>query len=118
MRCMYVIDAIEVNRLLAASREAHDAKKRKAGIVGRHGRVIAPPNWPEAEQHIVQALHHRLDAHDLDPQHVAPGWRDDRAPDANLIRFYLAYSKPFITEADMARVVARFPAYAEIEYIP
>lgn len=112
------MDEAAVNRLLAASRAAHDAKKRKAGVVDRDGRVLSQPNYPQAEQHIVEALRLRLEAHEMDPEHVASGWRDDRSTDAQLIAFYVAYSKPFIPEPQLAQVYERFPAYAEIAYIP
>ena len=112
------VDVAEVNRLLSASRAAHDAKKRKAGLIDREGKVKTKPNYAEAEQHIVEALRLRVEAHALDPDHTADGWSQDRAPDAELIRFYVAYSKPFIAEAVMAQVLERFPAYAEIRYIP
>jgi hypothetical protein len=112
------VDVAEVNRLLTASRAAHDAKKRSAGVIDRDGRVLAPPDYPSAEQHIVEALRLRLEAHALDPAHTASGWSADKAPDDKLIAFYVAYSKPFIPEKDMHQVLARFPAYAEIRYIP
>lgn len=118
------VDVAEVNRLLAASREAHNRKKRTAGVIDRDGRVIAPPNYSTAEQHIVEALRLRLEAHTLDPEHTADGWSVPIPPaktatsDAELIRFYVAYSKPFIGEKEMAMVLERFPAYAEIRYIP
>lgn len=113
-----MIDEAAVNTLLAASRSAHDMKKRKAGVIDKHGTVIASPNWPEAEKCIVDALRLRLEAHDLDPKHKASGWADDRSPDAELIRFYIAYSKPFIPEKQLKQVYKRFPDYEQIEYIP
>lgn len=112
------VDTAAVNRLLAASREAHDMKRRNAGRIDGTGKVAAQPNWPRAEQYIAEALRLRLDAHDADPEHTASGWGDDTAPDAMLIRFYVAYSKPLISESDMAKVIARFPEYAEVAYIP
>ena len=113
-----MIDEPAVNRLLVASRAAHDMKKRNAGIINKAGDVIAKPNWPVAEQHIVEALRLRLEAHALDPEHTASGWAQDAAPDAELIKFYLAYSLPHIPRAQLAQVFARFPAYREIRYIP
>lgn len=118
------VDVAEVNRLLAASRAAHEAKKRKAGVIDKEGRVIAAPNWPAAEQHIVEALRCRVEAHVLDPEHTASGWSipippaTTATPDADLIKFYVAYAKPFISPDVMAHVLARFPAYAAIEYLP
>ena len=118
------VDTMEVDRLLAASRQAHDAKKRNAGVINKAGDVIAPPNYAKAEQSLVEALTCRLDAHDLDPEHTAPGWLIAIPParipttEAELIRFYVAYAKPLIPPDVMARVIARFPAYAEIRYIP
>ena len=108
----------EVNALLVASRAAHDLKKRKAGVIDGKGVVVVPPDYPTAEQHIVEALRKRLDAHDLDPLHTSSEWALDAAPDAELIKFYVAYSRPFIDRSDLARVFARFPAYREIRYIP
>lgn len=107
-----------VNQLLATSRAEHDMKKRKAGLTDPEGRVKALPNYPQAEQHILKALTLRLEAHALDPEHTASGWADDKAPDAELIRFYVAYSKPLISAELMAQITARFPDYAEIAYIP
>lgn len=112
------VDVDAVNRLLTASRNAHDMKKRSAGVIDSTGAVLAKPNYPVAEQHIVTALALRLDAHDADPRHTADGWQADRSPDAELIKFYVCYSKPYIPRDVMARVVARFPAYAELQYIP
>lgn len=118
------VDVAEVNRLLAESRAAHEAKKRKAGVIDRDGRVVTNPNWPEAEQHIVEALRLRVEAHALDPDHTAPGWSvpippaKTATPDAELIRFYVAYAKPYIPADVMAQIIERFPQYGEIEYIP
>lgn len=112
------VDPAEVNRLLLASRAAHDMKKRNAGVIDKSGAVIAPPNYPKAEQHLVDALRLRLDAHDLDPEHTAEGWAADKVADAELIRFYVKYAKPLIAQVDLDRVLARFPAYAELDYIP
>ncbi len=108
----------EVDRLLVASREAHTAKKRKAGVIDGSGTVIAQPDYPTAEQHIVEALRLRLEAHGLDPAHESSGWAQDMSPDAELIKFYVAYSRPFIPRKLMVQVLERFPAYAEIRYIP
>lgn len=119
-----MIDTLEVNRLLSESRAAHGMKKRFAGVIDGLGTVIAPPNYPTAEQHIVEALRLRLEAHALDPKHTADGWSvpippaKTPTPDAELIRFYVAYAKPFIGEKQMAMVLERFPAYADIRYIP
>lgn len=112
------VDTVEVNRLLAASRAAHDMKKRSAGVIDKDGRTIAKPNYVVAERHLAEALRLRLDAHDLDPEHTASGWAQDRVPDAELIRFYVQYSRPLIPEAQMQQIVRRFPAYVEIRYIP
>lgn len=114
----------EVNRLLAASRAAHASKKVKAGRVDKEGVVIVAPNYTEAEQHIAEALSLRLQAHVLDPAHVASGWSvpippaTRPTPDADLIAFYVAYCKPLIPEDQMAQITARFPQYAEIAYLP
>lgn len=113
-----MIDESAVNALLVASRAAHDAKKRTVGVIDSKGNVIAQANYATAEQHIVEALRLRLEAHALDPEHAAPAWGDDRRPDADLIKFYVAYSKPFIPAEQMQLVLERFPAYAEIAYIP
>lgn len=114
------VDTATVNRLLQQSREKHTAKKRAAGVVDRDGRVVSAPNYQRGEAEIVEALRLRLEAHELDPEHTAEGWRDDRAfaSDEKLIAFYVAYSKPLIPEEQMALVLQRFPAYAEIRYIP
>ena len=69
---------------LTASRDAHatyrrvhdDAAKRKAP---------KPSGW---QQHLWDALHLRLEAHDLDPTHADPAWSDDLAPHAELVSFY------------------------------
>jgi hypothetical protein len=104
------VDVAEVNRLLQASRGAH-ARYRQAANT-------PPPNYQLSERHVLDALILRLDAHDRDPEHTVAGWRDDKAPDADLIAFYVAYAKPLVTPDQMARITARFPAYAQIAYIP
>lgn len=113
-----MVDEAAVNTLLHQSREAHKRKQRSAGVVDRDGTVISAPNWPEAEQHIVEALRLRLEAHDLDPEHTASGWRDDLASDDKLIAFYCAYSLPFIPAKLLRQVYARFPDFKDIAYIP
>lgn len=113
-----MVDAHAVNTLLVASRAAHDRKRLAAGRVDRYGKVIAPPNWPVAEQHIAEALRLRLEAHALDPDHTASGWRDDLASDDKLIAFYVAYAKPFIPADQLEQVYARFPDFQHIQYIP
>lgn len=112
------VDTAEVNRLLAASRAAHDLKKRHAGLVDADGIVTAKPNYPMAEQHVVQALTLRQQAHVLDPGHTADGWSQDRVSDEALIKFYVSYALPHIPEPLMVDILKRFPAYAEIRYIP
>lgn len=111
-------DEAAVNRLLTASRAAHDRKKRSAGLIDKEGTVVAQPNYQVAEQHLAEALTLRLKAHELDPEHAASGWKQDRVPDAELIAFYVAYCKPRIEKAQMRQITQRFPAYAEIRYIP
>lgn len=118
-----MVDTEAVHRLLTASREAHKRKKRLAGVVDREGNVLQAPDWPSAEQEIVTALKLRLEAHALDPAHTAPAWMTDQlankgVPDAELIKFFVAYAKPFIAPEQMAAVLARFPAYADVAYIP
>lgn len=81
----------EVHALLTQSRAAHTAKKRAAGLTDKHGNVTSHPNYPKAEQHIADALRLRLEAHDLDPDHTAPAWRDDTTPHAQLVAFYTEY---------------------------
>ena len=110
--------SVEVDQKLVASRAAHDLKKRKAGVIDKTGAVIAQPDYPAAEQCLVEALRLRLEAHDLDPEHTSAGWALDKAPDAELIRFYVAYCRPHIPRALLAQVFQRFPAYREIVYIP
>lgn len=119
-----MIDEVAVNGLLSASRAAHEMKKRRAGVIDSTGATIAPANWAEAEHHLVEALRLRLDAHDLDPEHTASGWlvpippAPKPTPEPDLIRFYVAYSKPFIPEHVMARVLERFPVFVDVRYIP
>ncbi len=118
------VDTAEVNRLLAVSRAAHEQKKRNAGVINKAGDVIAAANYPAAEQHLVTALVARLDAHELDPEHTASGWAQpipparNPTPEAELLKFYWAYSLPFISDADKARVLARFPEFESVRYIP
>jgi hypothetical protein len=113
-----VVDVTEVNRLLSASREAHKRKKAAAGIVDGQGKVIAKPNWPVAEQHIVEAFRTRVEAHTLDPEHTASGWNDDRASDKDLLAFFIAYSRPFLSEKHLTMAIERYPEFQDIAYIP
>lgn len=118
------IDETAVNALLSAARTAHVEKKRKAGVINKQGTVIASPDYATSEQHIVEALRLRCEAHALDPDHQASGWlipippASRPVPEADLIRFYVAYAKPFIPADVLAQVLERFPAYADVRYIP
>lgn len=112
------VDTVAVDRLLAESRAAHDRKKQYAGVVNAKGDVVSLPNWPVAERHIADALRLRLEAHAADPGHVSPGWSQDKASDRELIKFYVAYAKPFIPDEQMAQIVERYPECADIQYIP
>lgn len=113
-----MVDEQVVNQKLHASRAAHARKQQASGRVDRSGKVIQQPNWPVAEQHIVTALALRLEAHALDPEHTASGWKDDAASDEELIAFYCAYSLPFIPAEQLEQVYARFPHFRTIKYIP
>lgn len=73
-----MVDHVEVGRLLNASREAHKRKKFSAGTINAKGDVANPPNYPQAEQHMADALRLRLEAHALDPEHTSEAWRVDQ----------------------------------------
>lgn len=72
-----MVDHVEVARLLSASREAHKRKKFSAGTINKNGDVASPPNYPQAEQHLAEALRLRLEAHALDPEHTSEAWTVD-----------------------------------------
>lgn len=88
--------ALDVARLLAASREAHLRKKHAAGVISAAGDVASAPNYPLAESHIAEALRLRLEANALDPEHTAPEWQADQlinkgVTDADMIAFFEKY---------------------------
>src|SRR3990167_8808561 len=65
--------------LLAQSRAAHLRKKHHAGRADKKGTVISPPDYPQAEQAIREAIRYREEAHTLDPDHTDPVWVSDQA---------------------------------------
>lgn len=79
-------DALEVNRLLDASRAAHREYRQAANPTSGH------PNYPLAEQHVAKAHNLRMQAHELDPDHRSSGWSADTVPHDRLIRFYSSYA--------------------------
>lgn len=66
----------EVARLLTAARAMHFQKKHFAGKRAKDG-TLTPPNYPEAERCIFEALTLRQQADALDPDHADPAWRFD-----------------------------------------
>jgi hypothetical protein len=71
----------EVSRLLKASRSAHAAYRQAA----------QKRNYPSAEASVAAARDARQAAHDLDPEHEAPEWGNDKASHADLMAFYVRY---------------------------
>lgn len=74
----------QVSALLSQSRAAHDRKKKAAGQTDKDGKVTQRPNYPEAEGEIRLAMHLRLQAHQLDPEHTAPAWHSDQLANKGL----------------------------------
>src|SRR3990167_1542909 len=68
-----------VATLLAQSRAAHLRKKHHAGKADKRGSVVPPPDYPQAEQAIREAIRTREEAHALDPDHTDPAWVSDQA---------------------------------------
>lgn len=82
--------------LLQQSRAAHLRKKYVAGRADKQGRISHPPDYPQAESHIAEALRLRLEAEALDPEHTDPAWSTDLSANkgvssADLIAFFRAY---------------------------
>lgn len=76
----------DVATLLRESDVAHTAYQRASKA----------QDYSTAEQHVAAALKARLEAHDLDPDHALPAWRDqslrtNRVSHDELVRFYRAY---------------------------
>lgn len=78
-------DALDVNRLLESHRSAHAEYRRAANPDS------GLPNYPLAEQHIAKALTLLQQAHELDPEHRASGWAEQKAPYEKLVQFYQRY---------------------------
>ena len=68
-----------VATLLAQSRSGHLRKKHQAGKADKRGSVVSPPDYPQAEQAIREAIRTREEAHALDPDHTDPAWVSDQA---------------------------------------
>jgi len=84
--------AAQVHALLTQSRAAHQRKQKASGRTNAKGDVIAQPNYPVAEGHLADALDLRLQAHALDPDHLAPAWQDDKVPHETLVAFMQRYA--------------------------
>lgn len=50
-----------------------------------------PPNYPQAEAHAANALRLREWAHELDPEHGDPEWKNDTVPHHEMVAFLKAY---------------------------
>lgn len=75
-----------IDRLLAQAEAEHAAYQKAAKA----------QDYRTAEASVARALAARLEAHDLDPDHVYAGWRDqslrtNRVSHDELIRFYRHY---------------------------
>ncbi|MEY4385599.1 MAG: hypothetical protein RLY20_882 [Verrucomicrobiota bacterium] len=81
-------DTPSVAELLAQSRAHHLTKTRLANrrIAGKHA-----PDYGAAEQAAAQALTLRLQAHQLDPDHIDPAWAADVVPHEQIVAFLTAY---------------------------
>lgn len=74
-----IADAVSISILLQQSRAAHLRKKHAAGRANKDGIVTTPPNYPQAEQHIRDAITFRETAERLDPEHLDSAWIEDQA---------------------------------------
>jgi hypothetical protein len=87
-----VIQAVEpapsVASLLSESRAHAENRKRLANrtSAGQH-----TPNYAQAVVEAQSALSKRLQAHDLDPDHLSPAWAADVAPHDQIVAFLTAY---------------------------
>lgn len=70
---------MSVSTLLQQSRAAHLRKKQAAGRANKDGIVTTPPNYPQAEQSIRDAITFREEAERLDPDHFDSAWIEDQA---------------------------------------
>lgn len=82
------MSADTVLRLLTAAESAHLAYQKASKA----------QDYPTAEQCVARALASRLEAHDLDPDHALPAWRDqslrtNRISHDALVRFYRHYGE-------------------------
>lgn len=68
-----------VSSLLTLSRAAHLQKKHHAGRTNKQGQVSSPPNYPQAEAAIREAITAREQAHQLDPDQTDPAWIEDQS---------------------------------------
>lgn len=77
-----------VAALLTRSRAHH---QRKTELANRFRGKVHVPNYRQAEHEAAQALALRLQAHDLDPNHLDPEWANDKAPHAEIVAFLTKY---------------------------
>lgn len=82
------VDSPSVSSLLKRSRAHH---QRKTELANKRLGKQHVPNYQAAEAEAAKALELRLQAHDLDPDHLDPEWANDPAPHAEIVAFLQKY---------------------------
>lgn len=86
-----MVDHAFVARTLDAARRAHllhrQLSPRMVDVRGSHP-VADPGSAVDAHQAAVEARALRQQAHDADPDHIAPAWLDDPASHDDLMAYY------------------------------